>query len=695
MSLVSVTVLAVIASAVLMAPSVHALTYYDDPLTSSQVKIQSGTGSFVNVTADTKQIFVRPGEALNGTVTMGARNGLASTDNAVLIGTPSWGDASSSYWNVSENMLTGLENYTSDINLTAPSAEGTYYIIFAFNAEHNGTSVASCTSYRYFDLTGTYSWNDGNDVATLTAEQVAQMNTVGRTTVTYRHADATHWWDQAGWTLPGDAIQVVVTDPSHYPSPFTGSYIKMASGTGSFAKITSSYKQITVEPGKSIVGTLSLNVKNDLVGSNAPLVGTPSWGDPQNSYWTVQPSVSMGTNVYPVGEHPLTAPSAEGTYYIIFALSGEPNGEWVASLTDSAVGTQSWNDEENLANMSSSQVAQAQSTGRTSLTYLFDTGYQQWAMPVDVVKVVVDAITQYNDTLSNSTVRIQSGTGTFADLSPSNKVVQVHPGDALTGSVTMTTKNDLAPTDWTPLIATTSWGSHSTSFWTVNSWISTGETTNAASGISLYAPTEPGTYYLIFAFNAEMNGAEVASCTNWRYVDDHGSVVWDDTNDLAGLTKEQIDQAQAIGSTKVIYTFQSWNQQWTVPADAITINVSALPEGFGTLTGKVVDSSNATPMPQVMVSLNIGGTTFTMDDGTFSINLTEGSYNITLNKSGYKDKQVSQVTVTPGNTTQLGEIVMVVDGGNDPPMFPTWVPLAFIGATAVAVVALLVIRRSR
>jgi hypothetical protein len=268
--------------------------------------------------------------------------------------------------------------------------------------------------------------------------------------------------------------------------------------------------------------------------------------------------------------------------------------------------------------------------------------------------------------------------------------------------VTLSTKNDLEGSDHAPLIGTPNWGGHSASYWSVHGWISTGTASYTSSGISLTAPQAEGTYYIVFAFNAEFEADQVASCTNWRYESKYGRVLWDDGNDVAELSNNQLAEAQANGRTTVQYQFQSWKQSWSLPADAVKVVVSTTPtpepdplptDQTGVLAGTVVDTSGS-PVPGVTVELDNGDITATRTNGTFAFSLTAGVYMVTLTKDGYEGRQV-QVTVNNGSTNQIGEISLSLEGEDPDPSLPAWLPIAFILAAAAAIIAILVMRRVR
>lgn len=142
------------------------------------VQIESGTGPFSALSPTAKALTVQPGASLNGQITLLTLNQLPGAARAPLIGTPSWGNDSTSFWTINSWIGTGMVTITTSVSLTAPSQPGTYYIIFAFQAEVGGDHVASATNW----LVRKDVWNDGNDIAEFTASQIAQAQQFGCTT---------------------------------------------------------------------------------------------------------------------------------------------------------------------------------------------------------------------------------------------------------------------------------------------------------------------------------------------------------------------------------------------------------------------------------------------------------------------------------------------------------------------------------
>ena len=138
---------------------------------------------------------------------------------------------------------------------------------------------------------------------------------------------------------------------------------------------------------------------------------------------------------------------------------------------------------------------------------------------------------------------LQSG-GTLngASINPSNPTLTVNTGESITGTLKVQAiysgpSNNVVPFGYTP-----SWGSHSGSYVTVNGWIPVGATTYTVP-ISLTAPNDAGTYYLIFASNCEMNLGWTMSQTNWTT----GTMYWNDGNDIADLTESKLQSSLSTG----------------------------------------------------------------------------------------------------------------------------------------------------
>ena len=144
---------------------------------------------------------------------------------------------------------------------------------------------------------------------------------------------------------------------------------------------------------------------------------------------------------------------------------------------------------------------------------------------------------------SGNKVFLQSG-GTLngTSINPSNPVLTVNTGGSITGTLKVQAiysgpSGNVVPFGYTP-----SWGSHSSSYVTVNSDLPVGTTPYNVS-INLNAPSTSGTYFLIFASNCEMNLGWTMSQTNWTT----GSYSWNDGKDIADLTESKLQSSLSTG----------------------------------------------------------------------------------------------------------------------------------------------------
>ena len=182
-----------------------------------------------------------------------------------------------------------------------------------------------------------------------------------------------------------------------------------------------------------------------------------------------------------------------------------------------------------------------------------------------------ECTSQWSLVVSNNTagaISLESGTQSFEGLSADRKIIDVAPGERLDGTITLLAHNGGAPFAVAPLIYTPSWGVPERSWQLIQRWVP-GGTTLYSPELHLTAPAVRGIYHVIFAFQLEMNGAQVASATGWRI----GHEVWNDRNDIAHFSSEQVHEAQTFGCTTVRWLTEYGYEPLSVPADAVTISV--------------------------------------------------------------------------------------------------------------------------
>jgi serine/threonine protein kinase len=222
------------------------------------------------------------------------------------------------------------------------------------------------------------------------------------------------------------------------------------------------------------------------------------------------------------------------------------------------------------------------------------------------------------------TLRITSGNRDFTSVSSAKKILTVTPGTKLDGTIELQTLNLGVSDAIAPLIWTTSWGDHSTSWQEINAWIPTGKSAQQAH-VSCTAPTTPGTYHIIFAFAWEKRGDQVASGSNWAL----GTDRWNDGNDIAELGAAQLSEAQLNGYTEDKwlvgagdgYSSPHYIHQY-VPADALTLIVAE--SSSTSATEPTTSQSGSTPMAEGNPKIN-------------SVEFREnaGSYTLTINGRGF------------------------------------------------------------
>jgi len=180
----------------------------------------SGSETFAGISRENKTVKVDPGSALRGAIALRVLNQGPAFAMAPLIDTPSWGRHQDS-WKLISNLRPGESTWNAQIDERAPVESGVYYMVFAFNLETNGASVASGTNWA----AGQPVWDDGNDLAQLNSSQILQAQQFG--------CVVNRWLTEDGSKLiyvPADAITIEVT-----PSSTNGSVSPRSDDTSSAA----------------------------------------------------------------------------------------------------------------------------------------------------------------------------------------------------------------------------------------------------------------------------------------------------------------------------------------------------------------------------------------------------------------------------------------------------------------------------
>lgn len=203
--------------------------------------------------------------------------------------------------------------------------------------------------------------------------------------------------------------------------------LHIISGTGDFSAISQD-RTITVSPGQEIKGYITLAAHNTFPGSwVVPLIRTPSWGDKTSSWQLIKDWLPTGDSTQETSID-ITAPKEPGTYYFIFAFSCEMSGDQVASATDWHAGQDVWDDGNDMADLNSTQVWEAQQNSLLPIIWLSADGYSPAWTPIDAIDIIVSG----------------TATGTASQTAVQSPTVSVVPSVPVTPA-------QIAPPDVPPL----------------------------------------------------------------------------------------------------------------------------------------------------------------------------------------------------------------------------------------------------
>ena len=214
------------------------------------------------------------------------------------------------------------------------------------------------------------------------------------------------------WTAPASAdiytITCIVSDGKGGEDskstnitvlPSVGNKLFLESGgTLNGTSINPSNPTLTVNSGGSITGTLKVQAIYSGPSSNVvPFGYTPSWGSHSSSYVTVISDLPVGTFTYDVSIN-LNSPTTPRTYYLVFASNCEMNLGWTMSQTNWTTGTMSWDDGNDIADLTESKLQDSLSTGYLYLDMLVGSTYSKSNYGIAYVKINVEATVEITNT---------------------------------------------------------------------------------------------------------------------------------------------------------------------------------------------------------------------------------------------------------------------------------------------------------
>ena len=173
-----------------------------------------------------------------------------------------------------------------------------------------------------------------------------------------------------------------------------------------------------------------------------------------------------------------------------------------------------------------------------------------------------------------SSLRVTGGTLAGQNVSSVNPSLTISPGASISGSFTVSITSTFPSNAVMSIGVTPSWGNPAASFADLGHFSTPTTNQTLTIPVSYVAPSTPGTYYIVAAFNGEFDAAHVLSCTNWTY----GSAIWNDGNDVAAWSPSQITAAMSNGRAPGSLLFSDGMKPMNVPAAAITVTVQSSPQ---------------------------------------------------------------------------------------------------------------------
>ncbi len=144
---------------------------------------------------------------------------------------------------------------------------------------------------------------------------------------------------------------------------------------------------------------------------------------------------------------------------------------------------------------------------------------------------------------SRPSLRLLSGVINGQPVSPSKRSFTVTPGELISGDLILEYSSYWGSAS-VILGAAALWGDRTTNFLDLAPLFTPAERQPRRTSIRFRAPETPGTYFIVFAFDAEGSVEDFMSGTNWRLP----RPIWNDGNDIADWTPAQLAQANAMGS---------------------------------------------------------------------------------------------------------------------------------------------------
>jgi streptogramin lyase len=169
--------------------------------------------------------------------------------------------------------------------------------------------------------------------------------------------------------------------------------ITLTSGILNEVEINPSDPTIVVPEGARISGSLNITVQNGQIADVLfPVGATPTWGDREDSYWTIVRHSNPGSKKYTV-KIDLMAPTSAGQYYIIMACAAQPDVGYIMSCTDAGFDREVWYDGNDVVDWDENTIQDAIDDGYVSVPWFASKGsYENRDTGAAAVRVSVESV---------------------------------------------------------------------------------------------------------------------------------------------------------------------------------------------------------------------------------------------------------------------------------------------------------------
>ncbi len=181
-------------------------------------------------------------------------------------------------------------------------------------------------------------------------------------------------------------------------------------------------------------------------------------------------------------------------------------------------------------------------------------------------------------------INLEGGTLAGQPLSDSLWTINVLPNQDITGNVLCEAYGSRSgPGVIVPFGYTWTWGSRSNAIVTLDTNLPQSPS-DWNVPINLTAPSDPGTYYILFGARGEYNMQQIFSMTNWAT----GKVVWNDGNDFHDMDDATLSYAHDHGNAPWTLLTPSGYVASTPGVMPIKVNVVPIPGAIWLLSAGLI-----------------------------------------------------------------------------------------------------------